>query len=152
MAARAMSVKLSPAAAPGLMPDHPPPGRHTGNSLMQDAGVDQELRMREVGHANKSVNDRYTHPPEQALLAAAEQTAALVRKARNAPHTPLGCGVGVRRQSALDGALQSCAPQEEALQGQEKDDRDDGGDRECGEEDAEVGGGLDAGQPHGQGL
>jgi hypothetical protein len=26
-------------------------GRHTGNSLMQDAGVDQELRMREVGHA-----------------------------------------------------------------------------------------------------
>jgi len=35
-------------------------GRHTGNSLMQDAGVDQELRMREVGHADKSVNDRYT--------------------------------------------------------------------------------------------
>jgi hypothetical protein len=26
-------------------------GRHTGNSLMQDAGVDQELRMRAVGHA-----------------------------------------------------------------------------------------------------
>jgi len=46
-------------------------GRHTGNSLMQDAGVDQELRMREV--------DRYTHPLEQAHLAAAEQTAALVR-------------------------------------------------------------------------
>ena len=41
-------------------------GRHTGNSLMQDAGVDQELRMREVGHADKSVNDRYTHPLEQA--------------------------------------------------------------------------------------
>ena len=57
-------------------------GRHTGNSLMQDAGVDQELRMREVGHADKSVNDRYTHPLEQAHLAAAEQTAALVRKAR----------------------------------------------------------------------
>ena len=36
-------------------------GRHTGNSLMQDAGVDQELRMREVGHADRSVNDRYTH-------------------------------------------------------------------------------------------
>ncbi len=45
-------------------------GRHTGNSLMQDAGVDQELRMREVGHAGKSVNDRYTHPLEQAHLAA----------------------------------------------------------------------------------
>jgi integrase len=57
-------------------------GRHTGNSLMQDAGVDQELRMREVGHADKSVNDRYTHPLEQAHLAAAEQTAALARKAR----------------------------------------------------------------------
>ena len=55
-------------------------------SLMQDAGVDQELRMREVGHADKSVNDRYTHPLEQAQahLAAAEQTAALVRNARSA--------------------------------------------------------------------
>ena len=59
-------------------------GRHTGNSLMQDAGVDQELRMREVGHADRSVNDRYTHPLEQAHLAAAEQTAALVRNARTA--------------------------------------------------------------------
>jgi hypothetical protein len=58
--------------------------RHTGNSLMQDAGVDQELRMREVGHADKSVNDRYTHPAKQPHLAAAEQTAALVRKARKA--------------------------------------------------------------------
>jgi hypothetical protein len=56
----------------------------TGNSLMQDAGVDQELRMREVGHADKSVNDRYTHPPEQAHLAASEQTAALVRNAGEA--------------------------------------------------------------------
>ena len=26
-------------------------GRHPGNSLMRDAGVDQEVRMREVGHA-----------------------------------------------------------------------------------------------------
>jgi hypothetical protein len=59
-------------------------GRHTGNSLMQDAGVDQELRMREVGHADRSVNDRYTHPLEQAHLAASEQTAALVRKAGKA--------------------------------------------------------------------
>ena len=59
-------------------------GRHTGNSLMQDAGVDQELRMREVGHADRSINDRYTHPLEQAHLAASEQTAALVRKARKA--------------------------------------------------------------------
>jgi integrase len=59
-------------------------GRHTGNSLMQDPGVDQELQMREVGHAGRSVNDRYTHPLEQAHLAAAEQTAALVRKAGKA--------------------------------------------------------------------
>jgi hypothetical protein len=40
--------------------------------------------MREVGHADRSVNDRYTHPLEQAHLAAAEQTAALVRKASKA--------------------------------------------------------------------
>lgn len=59
-------------------------GRHTGNSLMQDAGVDQELPMREVGHAGKSVNARYTHPLEQAHLAASEQTATLVRKAGRA--------------------------------------------------------------------
>ncbi len=56
-------------------------GRHTGNSLMRDAGVDQELRMREVGHADRSVNDRHTHTLIEAHLAAAEQTAALVRKA-----------------------------------------------------------------------
>jgi integrase len=56
-------------------------GRHTGNSLMRDAGVDQEVRMREVGHAGRDINDRYTHVLVEAHLAAAEQTAALVRKA-----------------------------------------------------------------------
>jgi integrase len=56
-------------------------GRHTANSLMRDAGVDQELRMRVVGHAGKDVNDRYTHTLAEAHLAAAEQTAALVRQA-----------------------------------------------------------------------
>ena len=61
-------------------------GRHTGNSLMRDAGVDQEVRMREVGHADRSVNDRYTHVLEEAHLAAAEQTASLVREAgKSAP-------------------------------------------------------------------
>ena len=55
--------------------------RHTGNSLMRDAGVDQELRMREVGHASKEINDRYTHTLVDAHLAAAGQTEALVRKA-----------------------------------------------------------------------
>jgi integrase len=59
-------------------------GRHTGNSLMRDAGVDQEVRMREVGHADRSVNDRYTHVLEEAHRAAAEQTAALVREAGKA--------------------------------------------------------------------
>jgi hypothetical protein len=41
-------------------------------SLTEDAGVDQDLRMREVGHADRSVNDRYTHRLEQAQLAASE--------------------------------------------------------------------------------
>ena len=57
-------------------------GRHTGNSLMRDAGVDHEVRMREVGHAGRDINDRYTHVLIEAHLAAAEQTAALVRGCR----------------------------------------------------------------------
>jgi integrase len=56
-------------------------GRHTANSMMRDAGVDQEVRMREIGHAGKDINDRYTHVLIEAHLAAAEQTAALVRGA-----------------------------------------------------------------------
>jgi len=60
-------------------------GRHTGNSLMRDAGVDQEVRMREVGHADRDINDRYTHVLIEAHLAAAEQTAALVREAGGTP-------------------------------------------------------------------
>ena len=40
--------------------------------------------MREVGHADKSINDRYTHTLIEEHLAAAEQTAALVRKAGGA--------------------------------------------------------------------
>jgi integrase len=56
-------------------------GRHTGNSLMRDAGVDQEIRMREVGHASREINDRYTHTLVEAHLVAAEQVARLVREA-----------------------------------------------------------------------
>ena len=56
-------------------------GRHTGNSLMRDAGVDQEVRMREVGRADKLVEDGYIDVLEEAYLTAAEQTAALVREA-----------------------------------------------------------------------
>jgi integrase len=59
-------------------------GRHTGNSLMRDGGVDQEIRMREVGHSDRDVNSRYTHILGDAHLAAAEQVAALVRKAGGA--------------------------------------------------------------------
>jgi len=40
--------------------------------------------MREVGHADKDMNDRYTHALEEAHFAAAEQTAALVHKAGEA--------------------------------------------------------------------
>ena len=59
-------------------------GRHSASSLMRDAGVDQEVRMRQVGHSDKTVNDRYTHILEEAHLAAAEQTAAYVRDAGGA--------------------------------------------------------------------
>ena len=37
--------------------------------------------MREVGHAGRDINDRYTHVLIKAHLAA-EQTAALIREAR----------------------------------------------------------------------
>ena len=57
-------------------------GRHTGNSLMRDAGVDQEVRMREVGHAGKDINDRYTHVLIEAHLAAAELRASCALAAR----------------------------------------------------------------------
>jgi hypothetical protein len=52
--------------------------RRTGNSNMRDAGVDQELRMRIVGHSDRDTNDCYTHTLEEAHRAAAEQTAASV--------------------------------------------------------------------------
>jgi hypothetical protein len=64
---------------------------------MRDAGVDQEVQMREVRHSDSSVNDRYTHVLEEAHLTAAEQVAALARKAANgherhgfSPFSPLG--------------------------------------------------------------
>ena len=48
---------------------------------MRDAEVSQELRMRAVSHSDRSLNDRYTHVLIEAHFAAAEQTAALVRRA-----------------------------------------------------------------------
>jgi hypothetical protein len=56
-------------------------GRHTGNSLRRDAGVDQEIRMRQASYADREVNDRYTHVREEAHLQAAEQVARLIREA-----------------------------------------------------------------------
>ena len=38
--------------------------------------MDQEVHTREVGHAGRDINDRYTHVLIEAHLAAAEQTAA----------------------------------------------------------------------------
>jgi hypothetical protein len=59
-------------------------GRHTGVSLMHDAEVREDISMREAGHANRDVHQRYTHILEEAHLAAAEQAAALVRRAGEA--------------------------------------------------------------------
>ena len=58
--------------------------RHSAISLMRDAGVDAELRMREVGHSDRSVHGRYTHVLDAAHRAAAEQVAALVAQAGRA--------------------------------------------------------------------
>jgi integrase len=57
--------------------------RHSAISLMRDAGVDRDVRMREAGHADTEVADRYTHVLDAAHRAAAEQVAALVAKAGN---------------------------------------------------------------------
>jgi integrase len=53
-------------------------GRHSANSLMRDANVDDTIRMREVGHVTRSVSDRYTHTLASQHRDAAEATAALV--------------------------------------------------------------------------
>ena len=50
--------------------------------------------MREVGHAGKDINDRYTHVLEEAHLAAAEQTAALAA-GRERPRHEHGCSPDV---------------------------------------------------------
>jgi integrase len=60
-------------------------GRHTGTSLMGDADVREDIRMREVGHADRGVHARYTHVLDTAHREAAEQVAALVRQAGSTP-------------------------------------------------------------------
>jgi integrase len=66
------------AAQAGVPPIKLHEARHSANSLMREAGVDQELRMRIVGHASADINDRYTHTLAEAHRAAPEQTAAYV--------------------------------------------------------------------------
>jgi integrase len=56
-------------------------GRHTGNSLMFDAEVREDIVMRTVGHASREISQRYNHPMIEAHLAASHQVGALVRKA-----------------------------------------------------------------------
>jgi integrase len=58
--------------------------RHSAISLMADADVRDDIRMREAGHAGRSVHARYTHILDLAHRAAAEQVAALVRQAGSA--------------------------------------------------------------------
>jgi integrase len=60
-------------------------GRHTGTSLMGDADVREDIRMREVGHSDRDVHARYTHVLDAAHREAAEQVAALVRQAGGTP-------------------------------------------------------------------
>ena len=55
--------------------------RHSAISLMHDAEVRDDITMREAGHADRSVHAKYNHVLAEAHLAAAEQVAALVRKA-----------------------------------------------------------------------
>jgi len=56
-------------------------GRRTGNSLMYDAEIRQDIVMRQVGHASTEISQRYNHPLRQAHLAAAARVAGLVSKA-----------------------------------------------------------------------
>jgi len=56
-------------------------GRHTGNSLMYDAEIRQDIVMRQVGHASREISQRYNHPLRQAHLAAAAQVVGLVGRA-----------------------------------------------------------------------
>jgi hypothetical protein len=56
-------------------------GRHTGVSLMHDAEVRDDIAMPEAGHSDRAVHAAYNHPLDEAHRQAAEQVAALVRRA-----------------------------------------------------------------------
>lgn len=52
---------------------------------MHDAEVQADITMREAGHSDRVVHQRYTHVLDEAHREAAEQVAALVRQAGNTP-------------------------------------------------------------------
>ena len=56
-------------------------GRHTAVSLNHDAGVREDVSMREAGHTDRTTHQRYNNPLREAHRQAAEQRAALVKKA-----------------------------------------------------------------------
>jgi hypothetical protein len=58
---------------------------------MHDAEVREDIATREVGQSDRATHHRYNHPMIEAHQAAAEQVAALVRKA--------GGATGARRPS-----------------------------------------------------
>jgi len=62
----------------GLPPIKLHEARHSAISLMRDAGMDREIRMREAGHADQAVADRYAHILDEAHRAAAGQTESYV--------------------------------------------------------------------------
>lgn len=68
--------KLAAAAGVPVIKLHE--ARHSAISLMRDAGVDREIRMREAGHADQAVADRYTHVLDAAHSAAAGDVEAFV--------------------------------------------------------------------------
>jgi hypothetical protein len=74
-------------------------GRQTGVSLMHDAEVRDDIRMREAGHSDRAIHARYNHPLEQAHRQAAEQVAALVRQAGGARHDRVRMSPGRHRQA-----------------------------------------------------
>jgi integrase len=69
------------AVAAGLPPIKLHEARHSAVSLMHDAGVRGDITMREAGHSDRAVHAAYNHPLDEAHRQAAEQVAALVRRA-----------------------------------------------------------------------
>ncbi|MGH3302040.1 MAG: tyrosine-type recombinase/integrase [Streptosporangiaceae bacterium] len=69
------------AKSAGLQPIKLHEGRHTAASLGHDAAVDPEIRRRTLGHADKAMTSRYTHPEQIAFRAAANSVAEYAKEA-----------------------------------------------------------------------